>query len=172
MPTIDDAILEFAVSNNAATYAGQEDLSHAEVTVIAQRHGWTREDDSWEDRKSTSKGLVTRWLSERRIPMHQRTRRVRVEDLINAALTGRLMPTSPRILQRRAEAEKDNVIKRIMGLNHAVDQAKNLLASHDARRAMLEFDLERLEKALEAAKEEEQRLYDAGYRRHTFPRLD
>ena len=37
MPTIDDAILDFAVSNNAATYAGQEDLSHAEVTVIAQK---------------------------------------------------------------------------------------------------------------------------------------
>ena len=172
MPTIDDAILDFAVSNDAATYAGQEDLSHAEVTVIAQRHGWTREDDSWEDRKATSKGLVTRWLSERRIPMHQRTRRVRVEDLINAALTGRLMPTSPRTLQRRAEAEKDNVIKRIFGLNHAVDQAKHLLAAHDARRAMLEFDLERLEEVLGAAKEEEQRLYDAGDRRHTFPRLD
>ena len=172
MFTLDDACQAFSVSADADTYAGEE-LSHAQLTTLLERHGWQQDGEPWQQ-KSTPKGAVTKWLGERRIPMHPRTRRVNVDELIEIALTpGRLQPTSPQRLERQALQEQENLFLRCTGLMRAAEQAERLIAAHDRRRAALVANLERIEAQLAAAREAEQRLYDSGYRGlYTFARYD
>ena len=172
MFTLDDACQAFSVSADAYAYAGKE-LSHAQLMTLLKTHGWQQDGEPWQQ-KSSPKGAVTKWLVERRIPMHPRTRRVNVDELIEIALTpGRLQPTSPQTLERQALQERENLFLRCTRLMQAVKQAERLIAAHDRRRAALVADLERIEAQLAAAREAEQRLYDSGYRgRYTFARLD
>ena len=112
--TIDDAVIALVASDEAADLAGQE-LSHAHLTTLVERMGWRPTDSQ----KFTNmpKGLVSKWLLERGIPMHPRTRRVKFDDLVAAAATpGKLQPTSPRTLERRAMDARTKITHRIFGL--------------------------------------------------------
>ena len=168
--TIDDAVIMLVASDEGEDWAGQE-LSHSQLMVLIERVGW-RPTDS-EKFTNMPKGLVSKWLLERRIPMHPRTRRIKFDDLVLAAGTpGRLQPTSPRTLERRALAEQERINHRVIGLRTARDRAERQIMAHDRSRDSLVNTLERIDAELEAAKAEEQRLYDAGDRINTFTRLD
>ena len=168
--TIDDAVIALVASDEAEDLAGQE-LSHAHLTTLVERMGW-RPNDS-QKFTNTPKGLVSKWLLERGIPLHPRTRRVKFDDLVIAAATpGKLQPTSPRTLERRAMDAQTKLTHRIFGLRNAIQRAERLIDAQDRGRALLVDNLERIHGELEAAQAEEQRLYDEGDRVNTFTRLN
>ena len=168
--TLDDAVIAVVASDEAADLAGQE-LSHAHVTILVERRGW-RPTDS-QKFTNTPKGLVSKWLVERGIPMHPSTRRVKFDDLVAAAATpGKLRPTSPLTLERRAMEAQTQITHRIFGLRNAITRAERLIDAHDRGRAQLVDGLERMRVELEAAEAEEQRLYAEGDRVNTFSRLN
>ena len=168
--TLDDAAIAVVASDEAADLAGQE-LSHAHVTILVERMGW-RPTDS-QKFTNTPKGLVSKWLVERGIPMHPRTRRVQFDDLVAAAATpGKLQPTSPQRLERRAMEAQTKMTHRIAGLSDAINRAERILRATERGYDLLVENLERMRGELEAAKAEEQRLYDEGDRVNTFSRLN
>ena len=168
--TIDDAVIALVASDEAADLAGQE-LSHAHLTTLVERMGWRPTDSQ----KFTNmpKGLVSKSLLERGIPMHPRTRRVKFDDLVAATATpGKLQPTSPQRLERRAMDAQRKLTHRIFGLRDAITRAERILQATERGYDLLADNLERVRGELEAAEAEEQRLYDAGDRVNTFSRLD
>ena len=168
--TMDDAVMAVVATNEAADLAGQE-LSHAHLTTLVERMGW-RPTDS-QKFTNTPKGLVSKWLLERGIPMHPRTRRVKFDDLVAATATpGKLQPTSPQRLERRAMEAQTKMTHRISGLSDAIRRAEAMLKATERGYDLLADDLDRMRGELEAARAEEQRLYDAGDRVNTFSRLD
>ena len=168
--TIDDAVMAVVATNEAADLAGQE-LSHAHLTTLVERMGW-RPTDS-QKFTNTPKGLVSKWLLERGIPMHPRTRRVKFDDLVAAAATpGKLQPTSPQRLERRAMEAQTKMTHRIAGLSDAINRAERILKATERGYELLVENLERMRVELQAAQAEEQRLYDEGDRVNTFSRLD
>ena len=105
--------------------------------------------------------------------MHPRTRRVKFDDLVAAAATpGKLQPTSPRTLERRAMDAQRKLTHRIAGLSDAITRAERILEATVRGYDLLVDNLERMQGELETAKAEEQRFYDAGDRVNTFSRLD
>ena len=168
--TIDDAVIAVVASDEAEALAGQE-LSHAHLTILVERMGW-RPTDS-QKFTNTPKGLVSKWLVESGIPMHPRTRRVKFDDLVAAAATpGKLRPTSPLTLERRAMEAQTQLTHRIFGLRNAINRAERILKATERGYELLVENLERMRVELEAAQAEEQRLYDEGDRVNTFSRLD
>ena len=141
------------------------------MTNIAEHHGWRL--DPRKNPTSTSKGLVSNWLRERRIPMHPRTRRVTVDDLLLAAATpGRLQPTSAHRLRRHAMEGQQKLTETILSLRNAVQRLETQQEALAVAYERLEDNLESLRQQLADAEAEEQRLYDAGDQRNTFTRLD
>ena len=168
--TIDDAVLALVASDSHVEALSGQELSHSELTRLVENFHWRPNDRDL--RTSSPKGLVTKWLREREIPMHPRTRRIKFDDLAAAATAGRLRPTSHRMLAYRA-VEKERILTEcIQGLRDAVRQAELKLAVHERSRSQLEQDLEDLRAVLKEKEAEEQQLYDAGDRANTFTRLD
>ena len=165
--TIDDAVMRLVGSDQGEDYAGQE-LSHSQLTSLVERMGW--HPSTSEKFSNTPKGLVSKWLGDRRIPMHPRTRRVKFDDLVLAA--GRLEPTSPRTIERQAMAEQEQVNKRLMLLRSAASYAEQQVKALDRTRDYLFNQLEGFYAQIDAAEAEEQRRYDDGDRINTFPRLN
>ena len=168
--TIDDAVIALLASDAAEELAGQE-LSHSQLTVLVERQGW--QPTHTQKFQNMPKGLVSKWLLERDIPLHPRTRRVKFDDLAVAAATpGKLQPTPPRILERRALDAKAKSGERVLTLRSAIVRAERLIAAQERGLALLDEHLERMRGELEAAEAEDQRLYDAGDRTTTVHRLD
>ena len=64
------------------------------------------------------------------------------------------------------------ITHRISGLSDAIRRAEAMLKATEHGYDLLADDLDRMRGELEAARAEEQRLYDAGDRVNTFSRLD
>ena len=168
--TLDDAVIALVASDEATALASQ-DLNHRELTFLLERMGWRPAHN--EKFQNTPRGLVSKWLTERGIPLHPRTRRLQFDDLVTAAATpGKLQPTSHLTLRRRAMDAQTTIAQRLTTMSEAVTRAERLAVARKRGLALLEDELEEMRGELDSMVAEEQRLYDAGDRINTITRLN
>ena len=165
----DDALAAFLDSDMAVDMADAE-LTHSHLeTLMRSDFRWRPTVKTLDGR--TPRGFVTWWLMTKGIPLHPRTRKVKVRDLVQALDDGKIQPTSAQEIAHRANDARLRLPQQIRELKRALDRVEMQIRAIDAQRDRLIEQGEALESQLVEAEAQEQRLYESGDLLNTIPRV-